>query len=66
MLTTPFGSLPEYFSSTDDFRYFTTTDELIKEINHVRNVTPQMRGRAEEFSWERIAEKLIEKYGVLQ
>lgn len=65
VLTTPFGSLPENFPISDDFRYFTTTEELKAELQRIKSIVPKTREKAERFSWENVAKELLEKCEVL-
>lgn len=66
VITTPFGSLPENFSTTDSFRYYSTHEELKRELDTIRGVVPKTREIAERFSWKNIAKQLLEKSEVLQ
>ncbi|MCF6158930.1 MAG: glycosyltransferase [wastewater metagenome] len=65
VVTTPFGSLPENFPASDDFRYFTTVDELKTELQKIRTVVSRTREKAKTFSWESIARQLLEKCNAL-
>lgn len=65
VLTTPFGSLPENFPASDDFRYFTTPEELKNELQNMRNRISKTRERVERFSWENVANQLLGKCRVL-
>jgi glycosyltransferase involved in cell wall biosynthesis len=65
VVTTPFGSLPENFPLSDDFRYFTTAEELQAELKKVQNTIPKTRERANKFSWKDVAEQLLGKCDLL-
>lgn len=65
ILTTPFGSLPDNHPISDDFRYFTTAEELKTELRRMRGIIPKTREKAEKFSWENVARQLLEKCKVL-
>lgn len=61
VLTTSFGSLPENFSASDDFQYFTTEEELKIKLQKIRTTASQTREKAKRFSWKSIAGQLLEK-----
>ena len=65
VLTTPFGSLPEYFSDSDDFRYFTTIKKLKEELFKMRAIIPGTRKKVENFSWENVAAQVLRKCSVI-
>lgn len=65
IITTKFGSLTENFRSSDDFRYFSTIENLETELLNVRNVISKTREKASEFSWENVAEQLLRMSGIL-
>ncbi len=66
VITRPFGSLPEYFSTTDCFRYYSTNEELKRELEKIQGIIPKTRESAERFSWKNVAKQLLEKSEVLQ
>ena len=65
IITTPFGSLPEYFRSSDDFHYFATIENLKTKLLNVRNVISKTREKGIKFSWENVAEQLLRMSGIM-
>lgn len=66
VLTTPFGSLPENFAATYDFRYFKNVDELKTGLQEIETVVSETRERVEKYSWNSIAEHLLRECDILQ
>jgi glycosyltransferase involved in cell wall biosynthesis len=61
VLTTPFGGLRDFFPEGPDVIYWDRTDDLIEKAAALKAGTrPAVRDMAQ-FSWERIAEALLEK-----
>ncbi|HBE43617.1 MAG TPA: hypothetical protein DDW27_20960 [Bacteroidales bacterium] len=63
VITTPYGSLPEYFSETSSgFAYFNDQNELILKSREVLNVKCNNRDLIlQHFSWNNVMEELSEK-----
>ena len=66
VLTTPFGSLPENFTETEDFRYFNNVEGLKTGLKKIEAVVPKTREKVEKYSWNSIAEQLLRKCDILQ
>ena len=62
VVTTPYGSLTDYFKQSTSFAYFDSTQDLKNKVSDVLNHESNNRNVvAESFSWEVVFDELIEK-----
>lgn len=59
VLTTPFGGLPDFFEEGDDLRYWRDEDELVNAANRMRANPPTATRAMDDFTWDRIAERIL-------
>ncbi|MBI5049487.1 MAG: glycosyltransferase family 4 protein [Nitrospirae bacterium] len=60
ILTTRFGGLSDYFKKDTGFKYFDTSEELIKLIRGMDRIeTCNNRAKIEGFTWDRFADEII-------
>ena len=60
VLTTSFGGLRDFFMEGDDLRYWDTPEALVAAADSIRTDPPQRVRDMGEFSWQRIAERVLE------
>ena len=61
VLTTPFGGLPDFFYEGDDLLYWSSRSDLADAADKMRAQPPRATRSMDDFSWQRIAERIVEK-----
>lgn len=65
VLATPFGGLPDFFYEGNDVMYWRSEEDLRAAAERMRNDRPQTTRPMDDFSWRRIAGRILEEAGVV-
>ena len=59
VISTRFGGLVDYFEEDENFKYFSSDDELIELVKHMANSKTNNSKKMEHFTWSRFADTVI-------
>lgn len=62
IITARFGGLIDYFKEDDDFRYFNSSDELIKIIENINYEDVKNNIKVKNFTWDRVTHEIMETF----